>query len=66
MKKGLIVVAAIALLLAALVTYLLLPGSVPQGQKPLTKLTPANLPQFEAAFDAAGSMPRVVLLLSPT
>jgi hypothetical protein len=66
MKKRLIVVAAIALVLAALATYLLVPGSVPRDQRPLVKLTATNLAQFQTAFDAADSMPRVVLLLSPT
>lgn len=66
MKKRLIVVASVTLAVVAVILYLRLPGSVPRSQKPLVKLTPNNLTQFEAAFDAASSMPRVVLLLSPT
>jgi hypothetical protein len=39
---------------------------VPSGQKPLLKLTPANVTHFSEAFDADGKLPRLVLLLSPT
>ena len=66
MKKKFIVVAALALLAAVVAVYLWAPGFVPPGQKPLVRLTPANATRFEAAFDAADRLPRVVLLLSPT
>ncbi len=66
MRKRLILIAAITLIVVAAGLYLWVPGSVPRSQKPLVKLTPNNLTQFEAAFDAASSLPRVVLLLSPT
>lgn len=66
MKKKLIVIAAIVLFLVATALYLWVPGSVPSGQKPLLKLTPANVTQFSKAFDANAKLPRLVLLLSPT
>lgn len=66
MKKRLIVITTVTLAVVAVILYLRLPGSVPRNQKPLVKLTPNNPTQFEAAFDGASNMPRVVLLLSPT
>lgn len=66
MKRKFIVVAALALLAAVAAIYLWAPGFVPAGQKPLVRLTPANAVRFNAAFDAADRLPRVVLLFSPT
>jgi hypothetical protein len=66
MKKKLIIIAAIALAVLPLAFYLWVPGSVPAGQQPLVKLTPASFPQFMAAFDEHMNLPRVILLLSPT
>jgi hypothetical protein len=61
---------------AALVLVLLLvllpggiswgPASVPAGQRPLARLSPASFGDFAAAFDAGAAAPRLVLLLSPT
>ena len=66
MRKKLIVISAVTLIVVAAGLYLWVPGSVPRSQKPLVKLTSASPPQFEAVFDAARRMPRLVLLLSPT
>jgi hypothetical protein len=64
-KRAIIVaVAAVLVLLAAL--YLWGPSSVPAGQEPLIKLSGANFDNFEAAFDGGASVPRLLLLLSPT
>ena len=46
--------------------YLWGSGRAPQGQPPLTSLTPANLDQFKSAFNGATDRNRLVLLLSPT
>jgi hypothetical protein len=56
----------VAALLLAAVAYLWGPSSVPPGQPPLLTLTSANFSEFETAFEADTSVPRVVLLLSPT
>lgn len=66
MKKKLVIVAVIALVVLLLAFYLRMPGSAPPNQKPLVVLTPANIAQFTAAFDADVNVPRFVLLLSPT
>lgn len=66
MRKRLIFVVAILLAVVAAGFYLWLPGAVPRNQKPLVKLTPVNVTKFEAAFNQADDMPRLVLLLSPT
>lgn len=64
-KRAVIVgVAAVALLLAGV--YFWEPSAVPSGQEPLTVLSPGNLSEFAAAFDAESNVPRMVLLLSPT
>ena len=63
-KAGIIAIAAVTLLVAGV--YLWGPSSVPPGQAPLTTLTPENLDEFAAAFDANPEGPRMVLLLSPT
>jgi len=65
MKRRTIVVGvAVILLLAA--AYFWGPSSVPSGQPQLLTLTPENFHEFEFAFDADTSIPRLVLLLSPT
>lgn len=66
MKKKLVPIVAIAIILLFLAFYLWVPGSVPQGQPPLAKLTSANIAPFTSTFDADANQPRVVLLLSPT
>jgi len=52
--------------LVLVAAYLCGPSSVPEGQPPLLTLTAANFSEFETAFDGDTSVPRVVLLLSPT
>ncbi len=42
------------------------PSSVPAGQRPLARLSPATFGDFSTAFDAGVAAPRLVLLLSPT
>ena len=66
MKKRAVIVgvAAVALLLAGV--YFWGPSAVPSGQEPLTVLSPGNLSEFAAAFDAEADVPRMVLLLSST
>lgn len=66
MKKRKIIfpIVAVALLLAGV--YVWGPSSVPYGHDPLTVLSPENLKEFTAAFDANSDVPRMVLLLSPT
>jgi len=63
-KKVVVAVVVVALLMAGL--YLWGPSAVPSGQEPLTVLSPENLSEFAAAFDADSEVPRMVLLLSPT
>jgi len=53
-------------LAAALGGYLWTPGRTPAGQPPLVTLTVAAVQEFVAAFDAAPSGPRILLLVSPT
>jgi hypothetical protein len=66
MKKKLIISAAITVVVVLVAFYVWVPGSAPQGQPPLVKLTPGSLSQFASAFDTYSNLPRVVLLLSPT
>ncbi len=63
-KRAIVGVGAVVLLLA--VAYLWGPSSVPAGQQPLLGLTRTNFGEFEKAFDADTSVPRLVLLVSPT
>ena len=66
MKRGAVfgVVGAVVVLLA--IAYLWGPSSVPAGQQPLVTLSDSNFGEFAAAFDADRTVPRMVLLLSPT
>jgi hypothetical protein len=66
MKRKAIIAGVVVAVLLAAVAYLWGPSSVPPGQPSLLTLTAANLSEFETAFDADTSVPRVVLLLSPT
>lgn len=66
MKKRAIIVAVVAVVLLLAGAYFWRPSSVPAGQDPLTVLTPENMSEFTAAFDANSDVPRMVLLLSPT
>lgn len=66
MKKGAVVLAAIAALLFSAAWYFWGPSKTPPTQKPLSILSPTTFSQFESAFDDAADSPRLVLLLSPT
>jgi len=66
MKRKAIIAGVVAALLLVAVAYLWGPSSVPPGQPPLLTLTAANFSEFETVFEADTSVPRVVLLLSPT
>lgn len=66
MKRPLTGIGVVALILLAAFFYLRAPGSAPSNQEPLVTLTPANLIQFAASFDARVDIPRVIVLLSPT
>lgn len=66
MKERAIIVAVVALALLLAGAYFWGPSSMPSGQDPLTVLSPENLSEFSAAFDASSDVPRMVLLLSPT
>ena len=66
MKRKAIIAGVMAALLLLLAAYLWGPSSVPQGQPPLLTLTVGDFIKFETAFDGDTSVPRVVLLLSPT
>ena len=66
MKRRAIIAGAVAVLLLVASAYLWGPSSVPEGQPPLLTLTARNFKEFETTFGADTSVPRVVLLLSPT
>ena len=66
MKRKAIIAGVVAALLLLVAAYFWGPSSVPQGQPPLLTLTAGNFSEFETAFDGNTSVPRVVLLLSPT
>lgn len=66
MKKRVVIIAVVAVALVFAGVYFWGPSSVPFGQEPLTVLSPKNLSEFSAAFDAHSDVPRMVLLLSPT
>lgn len=66
MKKKLIIIGVIGVAAVLLAFYLWVPGSAPQGQPALVKLTANNFSQFTSAFDADANLPRLVLLVSPT
>jgi hypothetical protein len=66
MKKGVIVLAVIAIVLLLAALYMRGPSSVPPGQEALVALSNTNFSDFENAFDRGSDTPRLVLLLSPT
>lgn len=66
MKRKAIIAGIVAALLLLVAAYFWGPSSVPQGQPPLLTLSAGNFGEFETAFDGDTSVPRVVLLLSPT
>jgi len=66
MKRRAVIVGVIAVLLLVAALYLWGPSSVPRGQERLVTLSDTNFSEFENAFDADSSVPRLALLLSPT
>jgi hypothetical protein len=66
MKRKATIAGVVAALLLLVAAYLWGPSSVPQGQPPLLTLTARNFSEFVTGFDGDTSVPRVVLLLSPT
>ena len=66
MKKRAVIVGVVAVALLLAGVYFWGPSAVPSGQEPLTVLSPGNLSEFAATFDAVSDLPRMVLLLSPT
>jgi len=65
-KRGAIFVVAAAVVVLLASAYIWGPSSVPAGQQPLVTLSDSNLSEFATAFDADPTVPRMVLLLSPT
>jgi hypothetical protein len=55
-----------ALALTAALVYFYGGSQAPSGQPPLVRMTPENISQFEAAFNAAKGDVRLLVLLSPT
>ncbi len=67
MKKGLSIFAAFVFVgLLALGWHFYGGARVPAGQPALVSLTSTNFDELRAAFNAASSEVRIVLLLSPT
>jgi hypothetical protein len=66
MKRRTIIVGMAAILLLLSAAYFWGLSSIPPGQPLLLTLSPENFQEFQAAFDADTSAPRLVLLLSPT
>jgi hypothetical protein len=66
MKKGAVVIAALAGVLLSAGLYLWGPSKTPPRQKPLLALSTTNFSQFENAFDEVADAPQMILLLSPT
>jgi hypothetical protein len=63
-KQILILVLAGLVLFAA--DYFLQPGVAPPGQPAVVSLSNQNFATFQQAFDADTTVPRLVLMLSPT
>jgi hypothetical protein len=66
MKRKIWILAGVVIVVGAAGFYLWGPSKAPEGQQPLTRLSAANLSEFEAAFDAAADGPRVVIQVAPT
>jgi hypothetical protein len=71
MRRSVLAVGAAVVLVIVLLLLLFArtswgPSSVPAGQHPLARLSPASFGDFSAAFDTGAAAPRLVLLLSPT
>jgi len=65
-KSKFIVLGVVAALAFGVYWYYWGSSRTPQGQPPLTSLTPSNLDQFRKTFDDAADRTRLVLLVSPT
>ena len=63
-KRALWLVFAVVILAVAF--YFWGSSSTPPGQPPLVSLNEDNISDFQQSFNAAVSVPRIVLLLSPT
>jgi H+/Cl- antiporter ClcA len=68
LRRAILVVAVVGLLVfaAGWVFYQYAPRQTPQGQPALVELPAGELGAFTAAFNAASTSVRVVLMLSPT
>lgn len=64
-KKQIAILVLVAFVLFA-ADYFFQPGVAPPGQQPVVSLSNQNFAAFQQAFDADPSVPRLVLLLSPT
>lgn len=58
--------AVVAVLVLAIVAYLLVAQRVPQGQPALAMLDAGSMGELRADFNAAVGQVRVIVLLSPT
>jgi hypothetical protein len=65
-NKPSIILATITAAVIIAVAFLKSPGSAPQGQESILTLSAANFPEFQKAFDADATVPRLLLLFSPT
>jgi len=66
--KWFVALGALATAVGAIVAYatLLRAHTVPAAQRALLFLTPANLPEVRASFNAGVERPRIIAFLSPT
>lgn len=68
MSKWFAAAGVVATVVGGIVAYatLLRAHTVPASQRALLFLTPANLPELKAAFNAGVEHPRIIVFLSPT
>lgn len=66
--KWFVAVGVVAVVAGAIVAYATLrrAHAVPASRRALLFLTPANLPELRAAFNAGVEHPRIIAFLSPT
>jgi hypothetical protein len=65
MKRAVIIL-VVLVIVAFVGLYLWGPSKVPSGQPSLTTLSASNFTNFASAFDADPTVPRLILLFSPT
>ena len=65
-RKGIIIGAVLAVILFALIYYLYVGSTVPNGQQPLVYLTSTNVTSVKDAFNSSANSVRVIVMLSPT